>query len=94
MVVMVLFIIASCTKKSVPTAVVNGSTVFAQNCSRCHGATGTGARGPDLTKIDYGKSEVTEAIFNGGGRMPTFGDKLSTKEINAVADFVLHLNNK
>jgi cytochrome c6 len=91
--VMVLFVIASCTKKSAPakTVVIDGSKVFSENCARCHGANGTGERGPDLTKIDYGKDGVTDAIFNGGGKMPSFGDKLTSKEISAVADFVLHL---
>lgn len=89
----VLFVIASCTKKSAPvkTVAIDGSKVFTENCARCHGANGTGERGPDLTKIDYGKDGVTDAIFNGGGRMPSFGDKLTKNEISAVADFVLHL---
>ena len=95
---MVLLIIASCTKKAAPTAnkankepAIDGGTVYTQNCPRCHGANGTGERGPDLTKIDYDQAGVTDAIFNGGGRMPSFGDKLTSKEISAVADFVLHL---
>lgn len=91
--VMVLFVVASCTKKSVPTktAAIDGGALYRENCARCHGANGTGERGPDLTKTDYGKPELTEAIFNGGGKMPSFGDKLTSKEISAVADFVLHL---
>jgi mono/diheme cytochrome c family protein len=32
-----------------------------------------------------------DAIFSGGGHMPSFGDKLTSKEISAVADFVLRL---
>ncbi len=96
--VMVLLVIASCTKKAAPTVstgpkepAIDGTPIYTQNCARCHGANGTGERGPDLTKTDYDKAGVTDAIFNGGGRMPSFGDKLTSKEISAVADFVLHL---
>ena len=91
--VMVLFVIASCSKKSTPTknVVIDGGAIFAENCTRCHGETGTGDKWPDLRQIDYGKDEVMDAIFNGGGHMPSFGDKLTPKEISAVADFVLRL---
>ena len=36
--------VASCTKKSAPTAVkekvIDGAAIFASNCARCHGAEG------------------------------------------------------
>ncbi len=91
--IMVLLIVASCSKKSTPTknVVIDGRVVYAQICAKCHGANGAGDRGPDLRMINYGKKEVTEAIFNGGGKMPSFGDKITSKEISAVADFVLNL---
>lgn len=94
--VLVLLVVASCTKKSAPAAskepAMDGSPIFARNCARCHGANGRGDRGPDISRLDYTKSEVMQTIADGGGKMPPFHDKLSTKEIEAVAVFVLHLN--
>jgi len=99
MIVIVLFTIASCTKKSVPTAdkkpvaevAVDGAAVFSQNCARCHGATGVEGRAPNLSHLDYSHDEIVDKVKNGDGRMPAFVNKLSAKEINAVADFALHL---
>ena len=92
--VMILFVIASCTKKSAPTTTeptVDGSPLYAQNCSKCHGATGVEGRAPNLAKGDFTKAEVIDKVTNGSGRMPAFNDKLSAKQIDAVAQFVLHL---
>ena len=91
-----LLVIASCTKKSAPTATashpaIDGGPLFAQNCARCHGATGTEGRAPNLARGDNSRSEVLDKITNGAGRMPAFAGKLSGAEIDAVAEFVLHL---
>ena len=95
-VVLVLLIVASCTKKSAPTStkepVMDGGPIYAQNCARCHGATGKEGRAPNLAEGGHGKSEVMDAVTNGAGRMPSFADKLSPKEIEAVAVFVVHLS--
>lgn len=73
----------------------NGQTLFAKHCSGCHGAEGKGAFGPDLSAdYKYGKTSmaVQESIsFGRPGNMPAFEKKLSTVEIEAVADFILGL---
>jgi mono/diheme cytochrome c family protein len=93
-----LLAIASCTKKSSPTAASKtdelakeGSPIYAQNCSRCHGATGVEGRAPNLAKNEFTKNELVDKITQGGGRMPAFSTKLSAKEIEAVAEFTIRL---
>ena len=102
-VVAVLFVVASCTKKAVPTVVtdnkpiapkeaaIDGSPLFQQYCERCHGEGGSGGRAPDLTRDDFHMNEVVDKIANGAGRMPAFADKLTAGQIDAVAEFVVHL---
>jgi mono/diheme cytochrome c family protein len=69
-----------------------GQTIFASNCSTCHGATGHGGNGgPDLTSIPSAKNyqTVVAQITNGGGGMPPFKGTLTQKEINDVATYVV-----
>ena len=94
--VAVLLVIASCTKKAAPTSAtskpaIDGAPIYAQNCARCHGATGTEGRAPNLARGDNSRSEILDKVTNGTGRMPAFASKLSGAEIDAVAEFVLHL---
>jgi len=92
---MILLVIASCTKKAAPTAgpepALDGAPIYAQNCARCHGATGREGRAPNLAEGGHTKADVVETVSNGSGRMPAFVGKLSAKEIEAVATFVTHL---
>ena len=104
MAAVVLLTIASCTKKATPTAsvktpapvvaAVDGAAVFSQNCSRCHGATGKEGRAPNLTRDEFTHFEVADKVTNGAGRMPAFATKLSGKEIDAVAEFVIQLRSR
>jgi alcohol dehydrogenase (cytochrome c) len=69
-----------------------GKTVFAANCSSCHGALGTGGNGgPDLTAIASAKqlSVVLNQVTNGGAAMPAFKGTLTAKQINDVAVYVV-----
>ncbi|MGB1389682.1 MAG: c-type cytochrome [Paracoccaceae bacterium] len=43
-------LVAACTTDDMPGP-TEGQAVYARNCSACHGADGTGGKGPDLTKI-------------------------------------------
>ncbi len=103
-IVLLLLVIASCTKKAVPTAAtspketpspkvasLDGGPLYAQNCSRCHGASGVEGRAPNLKLNDFTKREIIDQISKGSGRMPAFATKLSANEIGAVAEFVIHL---
>jgi quinohemoprotein ethanol dehydrogenase len=69
-----------------------GTSVFAQNCATCHGATGRGGNGgPDLTAIPSAKtlSVVVNQVTNGGGGMPAFKGTLTQQQIDDVAAYVV-----
>jgi cytochrome c oxidase cbb3-type subunit III len=73
-----------------------GATVFADNCSACHGESGEGDRTQGAPKLTdaiwlYGGSRdkivetVTKARF---GVMPDWNERLSEDELRAVAYYV------
>ena len=69
-----------------------GTVVFSENCSTCHGATGEGGNGgPDLLTMPLAKTEAgaIEQVTNGGGGMPAFAGTLSEEEIENVAAYVV-----
>lgn len=68
-----------------------GATVFSEQCSVCHGATGHGGNGgPDLTTMPLAQTEegAIQQVTNGGGGMPAFAGTLSGEEIENVAAYV------
>jgi quinohemoprotein ethanol dehydrogenase len=70
-----------------------GASVFEENCSTCHGATGHGGNGgPDLRTMPLAQSEAgaVKQVTNGGGGMPAFKGTLSEEEIKNVAAYVVH----
>jgi alcohol dehydrogenase (cytochrome c) len=73
-----------------------GATVFAENCSVCHGANGKGGNGgPDLTSIPAAKdfAKVVKQVANGGGGMPAFKGQLNDAQIDDVAAYVTQTIN-
>jgi mono/diheme cytochrome c family protein len=69
-----------------------GATVFSENCSVCHGATGHGGNGgPDLTTMPKAQEQASaeEQVTDGGGGMPPFKGTLSEEEISNVAAYVV-----
>ncbi len=71
-----------------PAATADGESVFADNCSVCHGLSGEGAQGgpPITSQTDI--DTIMAQVKNGGGGMPAFGDQLTEQEIQAVAKYV------
>jgi cytochrome c553 len=69
-----------------------GKQVFIDaGCGDCHSlaATGsTGTIGPDLDQVRPDVARVVQQVMQGGGAMPSFGDRLSESEIQDVARFV------
>jgi alcohol dehydrogenase (cytochrome c) len=68
-----------------------GKSIFADNCSTCHGLAGTGGNGgPNLKTIPAAKDvdSVVKQVTNGGGGMPAFAGQLSNKDIANVAAYV------
>jgi len=74
-----------------PANVTAGKSIFASNCSVCHGIAGTGGNGgPNLNNEPRAKSVngVIEQLTDPLGAMPSFKEQLSAKEKEEVADFV------
>ena len=57
-----------------------GDALYAQNCAVCHGASGGGGSGPNLTGESL-DGEVVQVILSGEDEMQAFGDVLSDQEI-------------
>jgi quinohemoprotein ethanol dehydrogenase len=71
-----------------------GKTVFAGNCSTCHGLSAHGGNGgPDLTTRPNAKivAKVIAQVQKGGGGMPAFETTLTPKQIADVAAYVVSL---
>lgn len=71
-----------------------GRQIFASQCSVCHGSAGQGGRG---VKLNDGRAEalypeiadMTAVVSSGkGSGMPSFADRLSPSEIEAVVLYV------
>jgi len=96
-ILIIILIIASCSKKSNPTAgkAIDGAEVFSKNCARCHGPQGVkDSRTPNLQTIDLDKAHIIHSVTNGKNKMPSFKDKLSQEQISAVADLIRSWHNK
>lgn len=68
-------------------------TNYQTHCAACHGPTRTGAMGPALLPENLArlrKKQAVDVIRNGRAatQMPAFGDKLSSEDIQALADYV------
>jgi quinohemoprotein ethanol dehydrogenase len=71
-----------------------GKSVFADNCSTCHGIAGRGGNGgPDLTKIPNARNlgKVINQVANGGSGMPAFGGTLQSRDIADVSAYVVQV---
>jgi len=83
-----------------PEGLKMGQRMFANNCSLCHGATGTGAHGfPNLTDSDwlYGGAPDTikQTIAQGRtGAMPPWGAVLGEEGVRDMTNYVLSLSGK
>src|SRR6266545_2336607 len=87
------FLVAGCgggSKSS--SAPASGAKVFADSgCGTCHtlaAAGSTGTVGPNLDGLKPTEKQVVAQVKSGGGGMPSFSDRLSTKQIDEVAAFV------
>ncbi|MDY7101631.1 MAG: cytochrome c [Actinomycetota bacterium] len=71
---------------------VAGREVYEEQCARCHGASGGGGSGPGLgdgAVVDNFPDAAGQraVIVEGVGGMPSFGDRLSDDEIDAVVRY-------
>ena len=77
-------------------ASVNAADLYMTRCAGCHGADGnlqlSGAKA--LSASQMKKEEITAQIKMGKGSMPPFEGRLSDKEIQALADYVISFRAK
>src|SRR5690606_1308843 len=76
-------------------ATENGKTIFSENCVRCHGADGTKGKwgAKNLKQSTLSEPALVNIISTGKGWMPSWKNKLSEKEIEAVVDYVKTLRH-
>ena len=88
----------STTPSAAPSAKPNGKQVFASaGCGSCHtlkDAGTTGTVGPNLDALKPSKSIVAHQVENGGAVMPSFKNRLSPAQIDAVAAYVSSVAGK
>ncbi|MDO9353220.1 MAG: cytochrome c [Solirubrobacteraceae bacterium] len=74
------------------TAATDGAQIFKEaTCASCHTLAAAGAEGrigPNLDENKPPAAEVVEKVTNGDGSMPAFKGRLSTEQIQAVAEYV------
>lgn len=95
------FLIFSNKKASIAIDSLNGETIFLLNCSACHaGGNNAIVKEKTLKKdiLEKNGMDRDEAIIyqvtNGKNAMPAFGGRLSDKEIEDVASYVLKQSEK
>jgi cbb3-type cytochrome c oxidase subunit III len=70
----------------------DGKEIFAQaQCGNCHtlaDAGTSGTVGPSLDERRPSKELAVDRVTNGRGAMPSFSDRLTREQIEAVADYV------
>ena len=73
-----------------------GTQVFKANCAACHALgtnriiVGKNLQKNALEKYDmYSQEAIVYQVTNGKNAMPPFGNRLTTEEIESVADYVL-----
>ena len=79
------------TEQAVAATAASGKDIFTSSCGGCHtlaDAGTSGATGPSLDDAAPDAATVKAYVRGGGGGMPSFGDKLSNAEIDAVAAYV------
>ena len=82
----------------------DGAALYKAKCALCHGADGSGQtpvgksmKLPDLRSAEVQKLtdiELTKVISGGKGKMPAYGQKLTTVEIGSIIAYIRTLNSK
>ncbi len=73
-------------------APIDAAAIFAGRCSSCHGSTGGGGIGPQLSGGQVAAAfpdieDQVSVVRDGQGRMPSFGNRLTDEELRAVVRF-------
>jgi cytochrome c6 len=83
---------------ALPAMASDGAALYKASCTTCHGPNGAGdtpagkaMKVRDLKAAEVQKQtdiELTKVISGGKGKMPAYGKKMSTADIQAVIAFV------
>ena len=77
-----------------------GQSIFQGNCAACHGPTGAGLTGPNLTDDRYVHvrtiGDLVDVVEKGrnNGSMPAWANRLQPREIAVVSSYVASLRGK
>jgi len=78
--------------EALPTPEASGATLFRdKGCAYCHGANTQGTpKGPSLLNVrkTMKAPQIASQIKNGGQKMPSFDDSLSSKEIDQLVAYL------
>ena len=76
----------------------SGADIYKSKCAMCHAADGSASSGagkamkvPSLLTAEAKKASTADyvaSVKNGKGKMPAYGAKLSSPEINAVVAYI------
>ena len=78
----------------------SGATLYKTNCVTCHGADGRGTpTGKSLQVADFhspkvqqqSDAQLAQAISEGRGNMPPFGDRMNMHQIDALVKYIRNL---
>lgn len=99
-----MVLVAGLMLPSFALAADTGPELFAAKCAVCHGKDGSGntAMGKNLKLKDLGSADVQKAsdadlktiLEKGKGKMPAYGGKLSSTQIDDLVKFVRSLKKK
>jgi glucose dehydrogenase len=101
--VCILFVGVPAARSGTPDTPADAESLFKTRCANCHGADGSGTRvgkglgAPDLRSAEVQEqsdTDLADAVKNGKGNMPPFGDRLNATEINSLIKFVRTLKDK
>ena len=82
----------------------DGAAIYKKSCAMCHGPDGAGqtATGKSMKLRDLRSAEVqkqtdielTKIISGGKGKMPAFGKKLTTNDVESLIAFIHTIKSK
>jgi mono/diheme cytochrome c family protein len=96
----VCFVVAAAfAQSSSSTTKLTENPVYEEKCAKCHGKTAEGRHfgGPPLISEKAAGTSVEDLrniIANGKGRMPKYASKLTSEEIDNLAQQIRALNGK
>lgn len=77
--------------KPITTATTGAEIFKSSTCTSCHTLADAGSKGnigPNLDEEKPSSAEVVKFVTDGDGSMPSFKNRLSAEQIQAVADYV------